>query len=417
MLATATLTQKPEVIAPFKPLPWQYAPWRDKGLVMLLTGSAGGGKSRLAAEKIHGYCLKYPGATWLMLRKAREWTGRSIVPFYNQTVVGRDPRVRFNKSEGAFYYDNGSVVYSGGMKDESQQEAIRSIGGEGGLDGAWFEEANAFTRGDFEEILGRLRHTAADWQQLILTTNPGGSKHWIARDLIKGGGASVYTSGAVMNPHNSPSYLSTLELLTGVKRERLVLGRWVTAEGAVYDTFDPAVHVKSRPKSEMVRWMLCQDEGYTNPATILLVGEDSDGRWHVFREYYERGKLQAAVVETAKSWSDEFRPAVDAVDAAAAGLIADLRDADVPAKPSKGRVLDGIQAVQDMLAVQGDNLPRLTIEPTCENLINEFESYVWKPEKDEPVKENDHALDALRYLAVLMGRYIQTEITDNTFYD
>jgi phage terminase large subunit len=60
-------------------------------------------------------------------------------------------------------------------------------------------------------------------------------------------------------------------------------------------------------------------------------------------------------------------------------------------------VLDGIAAVQERLKVQADGLPRLTVDPSCLNTINEFESYVWKPERDEPVKENDHALDALRY--------------------
>ena len=38
------------------------------------------------------------------------------------------------------------------------------------------------------------------------------------------------------------------------------------------------------------------------------------------------------------------------------------------------------------------------MDPACENLINEFESYIWRDEKDVPVKEHDHALDALRYL-------------------
>jgi phage terminase large subunit len=54
--------------------------------------------------------------------------------------------------------------------------------------------------------------------------------------------------------------------------------------------------------------------------------------------------------------------------------------------------------VQDLLKIQGDGKPRLTVDPSCVNVINEFESYTWKPEKDEPVKENDHAMDAVRYL-------------------
>jgi phage terminase large subunit len=61
--------------------------------------------------------------------------------------------------------------------------------------------------------------------------------------------------------------------------------------------------------------------------------------------------------------------------------------------------------VQDLLKIQGDGKPRLTVAPGCDNTINEFESYVWKPEKDEPVKLDDHAMDALRYgiLAIDLG--------------
>lgn len=401
MLQSTLTTGKRKIqpIAVFSPLAWQIAPWRDKSPVMLLTGSAGGGKSRLAAEKVHGYCKKYPGATWLILRKAREWAGRSIVSFFAQTVVGNDPDVRFNKSEGTFYYSNGSVVYSGGMMDEQQREAVRSIGGAGGLDGAWMEEGTAFTRQDFEELRARMRHKAADWRQIIITTNPAGSSHWIVRDLIKGGQARVYRSGATDNPYNPPDYIDSLAQLTGVLHKRLVEGIWATAEGAVYDMFDHSVHVKARPLTDFQYFGLAMDEGYTNPAVILLIGIDGDSRWHVFKEFYERGKLQDDVCNVAAAWASKYDCRMIAVDAAAAGLIADLRDRSIAAMPAKGRVLDGIQAIQNRLQIQGDGLPRLTIDPACTNTINEFESYVWKPEKDEPVKENDHTMDAIRYFS------------------
>jgi hypothetical protein len=86
------------------------------------------------------------------------------------------------------------------------------------------------------------------------------------------------------------------------------------------------------------------------------------------------------------------------VDESAAGLIADLNNAGVFSTGAKGRVLDGIGLVQNRLKVQGDGKPRLTIDPGCVNFINEIESYVWKPEKDVPEKENDHSLDGYRYL-------------------
>ena len=399
MIGTQTLraTGKYNPIAVFNPLPWQVAPWRDKSRVLLLTGSAGGGKSRLAAEKIHGACLKYPGAVWLMMRKAREWNSKSIIPFYLQSVVGRDSRVKFYKSDSMFAYANGSIVYTGGMMNDEQREAVRSIGGDGGLDGAWLEEGNAFARLDFEETLGRMRHNAMGWRQIIITTNPGGSQHWIKRDLITGGGASCYYSGARDNPHNPEDYHETLGMLTGMMRKRLVEGIWATAEGAVYDLFDPARHVAPRPSGDFQRWFLAMDEGYTNPAVILLVGVDGDGRIHIAREFYRRGVLQSAVVKTAGEWARETEAYLVAVDAAAAGLIADLNNEGLPAQAFKGRVLDGITTVQDYLKVQNDGKPRLTVDPACVETINEFESYVWKPEKDEPMKENDHAMDALRY--------------------
>lgn len=391
--------KRPPLIAPFNPLAWQVPAWRDKSLVLLLTGSAGGGKSRLAGEKVHASCLKYPGANWLIMRKAREWNSKSIVPFMLESVIGHDPRVKLLKSDGAFEYDNGSVIYSGGMKDDSQREAIRSIGGSGGLDGVWMEEANAFTRQDFEEALGRLRHDAMGWRQFIITTNPGAPNHWIYQSLIKNKEAAVYYSGARDNPNNPLEYLEILERMTGTQRARLVLGQWTQAQGAVYDKFDYATHVTERNPKDFTRWFLGCDEGYTNPAVILIVGEDGDGRLHVGREFYKRGVLQSDYVSVAREWSLEFE-AVAFVDEAAAGLIGDMQANGILAEGSKGRILDGIQRLQDALKVAGDGRPRLTVDPSCVNLINEFESYVWKADRDEPVKEFDHALDALRYVAI-----------------
>jgi phage terminase large subunit len=190
--------------------------------------------------------------------------------------------------------------------------------------------------------------------------------------------------------------METLQALSGVRYRRLFLGEWATAEGAVYDQFGQH-NVITRDVKDFQSFGLACDEGYTNPAVILLVGKDGDGRLHILKEYYERGKLQSEVVLQAKIWTDLHGCTTAAVDAAAAGLIADMRNNSIPARPAKGRVLDGIHAVQDLLKLQDDGKPRLTVDPSCVNTINEFESYVWRPEKDEPIKENDHAMDAIRY--------------------
>ncbi len=355
-----------------------------------------------------------------MMRKAREWTNKSIVPFFAQTVVGRDPRVKHNKSEGAFYYDNGSVVYSGGMLDDKQRESVRSIGGAGGLDGAWFEEANAFTRQDYEEVTARIRHTAAPWQQVILTTNPDSAAHWIYNDLIQGGGATVYYSGAKDNPYNPPAYLEALKKLSGVLRARLVEGKWVQAEGAVYDEYDPAIHVIDRDQCpEFIRRARAIDFGFTNPFVCQWWGFDNDGRMYLYREIYKTKQLvedmAAQIISLTGSEPISYTVADhDAEDRATLerhGIITD---------PANKDISTGIQLVQARLKIQGDGKPRLFVvrgalvesddllEAAKKTLCtqDEFPAYSWpksndgKPIKEAPVKINDHGMDAMRYAAM-----------------
>ena len=408
----------PKALAIWKPLDWQVQPFRDKSATLLLTGAAGGGKSRLAAEKVNAYCWKYPGSTWLIMRKAREWASKSIVPFMWQTVMGRDARIKYNKSEGVFYYPNGSVIYSGGMMDDKQRESVRSIGGDGGLDGAWFEEANAFTRHDYEEIIGRVRHTAANWQQIILTTNPDAPTHWIYKDLIQGGGASVYYSGAKDNPNNSPAYIENLKKLTGVMKDRLVDGKWVQAEGAIYDEYDPAIHLIDRDQCpEFVRRYRVIDFGFSNPFVCQWWGEDADGRLYRYREIYITKRL----VEDLTKWIIQLSEG-ETFDANIADHDAEDRATmekhGIYTIPAKKDVSTGIQAVKQRLKVQQDGKPRLYFvrgalveadplleaekKPVCTE--DELTGYAWKkysdgkPNKEEPVKLNDHGCDATRYL-------------------
>lgn len=125
--------------AQFNPLPWQVAPFRCTDPVVLLTGSAGGGKSRLAAEKVHGYCLRYPGAVAICLRKRREFASKSVV-YALKEVQGDDPRVAFHAGDNMFNYENGSRIFVAGMGDDNQRQALRSINGDGSADIIWGEQ-------------------------------------------------------------------------------------------------------------------------------------------------------------------------------------------------------------------------------------------------------------------------------------
>lgn len=408
-----------QTTAEFTALDWQLAPWDDKSLTVLLTGSAGGGKSRLAAEKMHGFLKKYPGATGLMLRKAKEYAGKSIVPFMEHTVIGDDSGVKKRKMDTAFYYTNGSVLYWGGMKDESQREGLRSIGKDGSVDIIWVEEAHQFTEDDYNELLARLRGTHADWLQIILTTNPDTPTHWIYQRLIKGGQAQVYYSGAQDNPYNASVYINILDKLTGVLYQRLALGKWVQAEGAVYPDFDPQVHLIDK-LPEIKRWMVGIDFGYTNPFVCTLWGLDTDDRLYLCKQIYMSKRIVEDHVPAIKTMTKDLTIERWITDHDAEDRATLERHLGIGTTTANKAVTTGIQAVQQRLAIQEDGKPRLFIlrdavvelDATLEDAKrptstqDEITGYAWvkskdgKPVKEEPVKVNDHGMDEMRYIVM-----------------
>lgn len=391
---------------------------------VILSGPAETGKTLANCWKVHLLCSKYANAQGTMLRKTQTSVYGSVIQTFERVIEGSPVEKYGGEKPEKYIYPNGATVWVGGMDNKdrvlsSERDFIMTC------------QTEEFTLDDWEYLTTRTtgRSAVIPYPQLFGDCNPAGSMHWI-RQRNKDGHLTLINTTHRDNPtlYNRDGTLTTqgvrtmdrLSSLSGVRRKRLFEGIWATAEGAVYDTFDISIHVKVRPLSEFKVFYLAIDEGYTNPAVILLVGEDSDGRRHVAKEWYERGKLQSAVVEQAKAWTLEYNISLAAVDESAAGLIADLRNSGVPAVGAKGRVLDGIQLMQNRLKVAGDGLPRETIDPSCVNHINEYESYVWKKtttagiSKDEPEKLNDHSMDARRYLEIRTGtQYNAADMVDS----
>ena len=368
----------------------------------VIAGPAETGKTMAACWKAHILASKYPGCQGAIVRKTQKSVYGSVLQTFERVIKNAPVEPYGGEKPEKYNYANGSAIWVGGM--DNPDKVLSSE-----RDFIYVNQAEELALDDWEKLATRTTGRAAvvRYPQLFGDCNPAGSKHWI-RERSQTGSLRMIISRHQDNPTlfdpatgeitpQGKRTIGILSNLTGVRRKRLLEGVWATAEGAVYDIFDASIHVKERPATEFARWFMALDEGYTNPAVILLIGEDLDGRLHIAREFYRRGVLQSRVVETAQEWHREHECFILAVDQAAAGLIADLQDAGLPAQGFKGRVLDGITTVQDYLRVQGDDLPRLTVDPGCVETINEFESYIWKPEKDEPIKENDHAMDALRY--------------------
>ena len=208
--------------------------------------------------------------------------------------------------------------------------------------------------------------------------NPGPPQHWLNQRCIRGQTIQVNCRHED-NPRlyddgewtiEGAAYLKLLEGLTGVRYQRLRQGKWAAAEGLVYETFDPAVHLHKpigNPPRDWTRY-LSVDFGYRNPFVCQFWAEDHDGRLYLYKEIYMTGRLvedHARQILAAIKRGDGHQP-----DAMPREVICDHdaedratleRHLGMSTVAATKNVSEGIQAVQARLKVRGDGRPGLYI--------------------------------------------------------
>lgn len=408
----------------FSPLPWQLPAMRDTSPLVLFTGSQGGGKSRTAAEKVHAFCLNYPGAQALVIRKVRDNVMASSYRMLEKRVVGPDPRVNFQSKAMRADYLNGSTIYFAGMHGDKQREAIRSIG-EGTIDIVWMEESHEFDEDDYEETIGRVRGKTAPWNQIILTTNPDSPIHWINRRLILGEEAVVHYSSARDNPYNHENYIKRLDGMTGTKGKRLREGLWVMSAGNIIDTWVDNYNLHDRDRGEgnvtddadyvdgLPVWVFA-DDGYvgkfdqrarmytadSHPRVFLLAQERSDGQLVVFAESYAVHVQKTRHINVIKRMCKKNNwayPRFAVYDSAAPSLGASLKTSGVRnVFPGTKNLTDSTDVLRDACASDVNGWREIVVHPRCRLL--RFEMVTWSYDKHGNFGKNfDNGPDSLRY--------------------
>jgi hypothetical protein len=190
------------------------------------------------------------------------------------------------------------------------------------------------------------------------------------------------------------------------------LGAFTTRAGVVYREFQPSLHVADKlaaPAGAIILKSI--DFGFTNPFCCLWATRDADSRILILREHYREQWTVDQHAETINAVDDAFRrdgceigPAWGDPSAALERVI--LKQNGITTLPAQNNLRDGIAAVRRALATREDGRPGLIIDASCSNLLREIEAYRWQPSsvpgEKVPVKHDDHALDALRYLCVAL---------------
>lgn len=179
-------------------------------------------------------------------------------------------------------------------------------------------------------------------------------------------------------------------------------------EGLVYKEFSRKLHIFTTWPSSPVLTMVGVDFGTHNPAAVIKVQKDKYGVFYASEELYKTGLTDAQVADYVANL--KVNRCYPDPESASGVLELQRRGVNVrEVRKGKDSVRNGINAVRELLKSN-----RLLIHKTSLNLIFEFETYVYPEAKDglneyeNPIKSNDHALDALRY-ALMMEQYDTSE--------
>ena len=285
--------------------------------------------------------------------------------------------------------------YFFGGRDESSASLIQGMT----LCGVMFDEVVLMPRSFVEQALARC---STENSKLWFNCNPEYPQHWFCREWVKKAKEkNIYYLHFKMedNPSLSEKILSRYKnLYSGSFYDRFVLGKWTASEGLIYPFMSDDKMIYDVP-NKFDEYAVSCDYGTVNPSSFGLWGL-SEGVWYRIDEYYYDSRKQGGSKTDEEHYQGlceligERKVRKIVVDPSAASFIEVIRrHGKYNAVPARNNVLDGIRKTGTALK-EG----KIRICRVCEDCIREFGLYRWESGgKDAPNKENDHAMDDVRY--------------------
>lgn len=313
-----------------------------------------------------------------------------------------------------------NFFYLFGGKDERSQDIVQGFTAAG----FFFDEVVLMPESFVAQAIARC---SVEGAKLWFTCNPEGPFHWFKLEWIdKLGEKNIIRIHFTLDDNPSLSEDTKEKYrrrFTGVFYERFILGLWVLAEGIIYSMFRRTMIVSKVPSDvKIIKKWIGIDYGQSNATVFLLCGLGSDNKLYVLDEYYHEGRTELQQKSPKKYSEDYFkwllkngtevideqtgettkypvRKEYTFIDPSAKGFMLQLHeDGEKGIRGATNDVLSGIELLSSII----DN-DMLRILKRCEKTIGEISTYRWDPKAqekgiDQPIKQNDHAMDALRYV-------------------
>lgn len=382
--------------------------WNSRHFYRVVKGSRGSKKSKTAALNFIKRIMKYPWANLLVIRRYSNTNKQSTYTDLKWAAAKLKVShlFKFNESLPEItYLPTGQKILFRGLDDPLK---ITSITVDIGiLSWAWFEEAYQIESEEaFRTVVESVRgsHEAPDFfKQITLTFNPWSENHWLKRVFFDEGTKEADTL-SLTTTFRCNEWLDAVDLAryedlyrTNPRRARIVCdGDWGVSEGLVFENFHVIDFDKLQKIKQLQETAHGMDFGFTNdPTTLASSAVDLQRQeiW-IFDEHYEKGMLTDDIYKMLVS-KDMQKTDISADWEKR--LIAELKAKGIrrihSALKGANTIMQGIQFLQGF---------KIYIHPSCVHTIEEFNTYTFKQNKEgkwlnEPIDDNNHVIDALRY--------------------
>lgn len=362
-------------------------------------GAVRSGKSFSSLLKWLEYIQEAPRGNLIMIGRTATTVKRNIVDELCN-LIGTDAKYYSGKGEINLW---GRRIYLVGCSDERAEQKIRGAT----FAGAYVDEATLIPESFWTMLLSRISVSNA---KIFATTNPDSPFHWLKKNYIDRAqelDLKYFKFLLDDNPSLSDEFKNSLKKeYRGLWYKRFIEGKWVQAEGSIYDFFDESMHTILYPPGQAKEYFVGIDYGTSNPTAFTLFGYNNDYYPNIWleKEYYydsakhNRQKTDSEYAEDLKTFLQYYPVQAIYIDPSAVSFRLECqREGIRNIYEANNEVLDGIRFVSSLF-INGS----FKICKTCKNTLQEMQSYVWDAKSkdlgiDKPSKKNDHCLDSVRY--------------------
>lgn len=333
----------------------------------------------------------------------------------NYFKLPQDLRRGKNEQELWIQVGNNSRIELRGADNE---DSLRGSG----LNGLVIDEVASMRDFNYlwQEVLRPALTDKKGWGVFIST--PKGFNHFydLYQNCYKDNDYASFHFTSYENPYLPKDEIDKARIeLTEDRFAQEYLADFRKTEGLVYKEFVRSKHIFSGDYKDAMQGQIKVfggvDPGFTNPCAAMTIRKDKDAKYFVSAEWYKKGQTDVAIADyvSALQWNETYP------DPESPGFIEELKKRQVNVREvikGKDSIKNGINIVRELFKSN-----RLFIHDSCRNLINELETYRYpekrldRNEEENPIKENDHALDALRYALMMEpNSYIITNQSQST---